>query len=415
MPKLPPRPEELTRIAEQYGTPTYVYDASVLDDRIQTMRRYLDGLPTQLLYAMKANPNPFILGRMREAGLGLDVVSPAEALLAVHLGFDPEDLLYTANNLTDEEMHQMHRLGVRLNIGELSRLDRYGAAYPGSRVSVRLNPQVGAGHHKHVVTAGKTTKFGVPVEDLGAVLAVAAQHDLKITGLHQHIGSGYKSAVEITAAVRVLLGAAEQCPDLEYINFGGGFGIPYQEGEAPFDFSTFGEQVVEPLKQYVAASERPLTFMFEPGRFLVAEAGTLLMTVNTVKDTGDRVFAGTDSGFNHLVRPTMYAAHHEVYNLSNPDASLMRYDVVGNICETGDVFAGDRLVPEVREGDVLAVLDAGAYGMAMASTYNLRPLPAEVFLHADGTSALIRRRLTPEDLVRQYLNETVSAVPLHES
>lgn len=404
----------LLDVADTFGTPTYAYAESVVRDRIAQLRGHLAGVPLQLLYAMKANSNPALLRLIHEEGLGLDVVSPGELLLALEVGFAPSDLLYSANNMTDEEMHLAHERGVLLNIGEVSRLERYGRAYPGSRVCVRLNPRFGAGHHEHVITAGAKSKFGIPVDEADAVRAVAEQHGLRIAGLHHHIGSGILSTEAFWKAAEVLLDAALGFPAIEFVNLGGGLGVPYRPGDVPFDFANFRARVVEPLQAFLERHPAAgLTVCFEPGRFLLAESGALLMQVNTLKEAHGRCFAGTDSGMNHLVRPAMYGAYHAIVNLSNLDGPLRTYDITGNICESGDLFARDRSVQEVREGDVLAVLDAGAYGIAMASEYNLRPLPAEVLLTQEPPAArLIRPRLTPEALVERLLADTQpTAVP----
>ncbi|MEX1055084.1 MAG: diaminopimelate decarboxylase, partial [Rhodothermales bacterium] len=294
--------------------------------------------------------------------------------------------------------------GVILNIGELSRLEKFGRFAPGSPVCIRLNPQVGAGHHEHVITAGERSKFGVPVEDIERIHEIARRHDLRIVGLHQHIGSGIMSTDTLWKAMSVLLDVAESFPNVRFLNFGGGLGIPYRADELPLDLENFGRRILEPLREF--AREHPsedLSFWFEPGRFLVAEAGVLLVRVNTLKENRGRVFAGTDSGMGHLVRPAIYGAYHAIYNLSNPGGSYRTYDVTGNICESGDLFAREREIAEIREGDVLAILDVGAYGMAMASEYNLRPLPAEVLLGSDGEAVVVRERRSPEELVEEML------------
>lgn len=410
--KVPFHPDALLRIAEAHGTPTYVYAEDVLRRQVARLRRHLEGLPLQLLYAMKANASPAVLRVLQSEGLGIDAVSPAELMLALHAGFAPERILFSANNMTDAEMEAAHASGVLLNLGELSRLERYGRAHPGSAVCVRVNPQVGGGHHDHVITAGERSKFGVPVEQLGEARAIAARHGLRVVGLHQHIGSGILDSDTFWKAIRVLLGAAAAFPDLRFLNFGGGLGVAYRPGDPGLDLDNFRGAIVQPLLDFRAAHpSRDLTFWFEPGRYLVAEAGVLLVRVNTLKPTPTRTFAGTDSGMGHLVRPAIYGAYHALYNLSNPDGPPQTYDVTGNICESGDVFARERAVQEIREGDVLAVLDAGAYGMAMASEYNLRPRPAEVLLQADGTFRLARRRLTDRELVDRLLGETEAAPP----
>lgn len=402
--KAPPAREALLPIAETFGTPTYVYVEAVIRARIAGLRAHLAGVPSRLLYAMKANAQPAVLRTMQAAGTGLDVVSTGELRLALRMGFAPGDLLFSANNMTDAEMHEAHGRGVLLNIGELSRLERYGRAYPGSKVCIRINPQVGGGHHEHVITAGSRSKFGIPVEQHDEARRVAARHGLRIVGLHQHIGSGILDPALLRRAVDVLLAAAPAFPALRFLNFGGGLGVAYAPEQAPLDLNRFTAEIVPALVAFQNVwSGEPLTFWFEPGRYLTAEAGVLLTSVNTLKDAGGRCFAGTDSGMEHLVRPAIYGAYHGLYNLSNPDGPLRPYDVVGHICESADFFARDRLIQEIREEDILAVLDTGAYGMTMASAYNLRPLPAEVFLPVDGPARLVRRRQDVDAFLDAYL------------
>lgn len=400
--------DALLGIADTYGTPTYAYDEATIRAQCRRLRERLSDLPTRLLYAMKANSSPAVMQIIREEGFGIDAVSPGEWMLARRTGFAPEQIFYSTNNMTDAEMHAAASEGLLFNIGEISRLDRFGHAYPGREVCVRINPQVGAGHHSHVVTGGALSKFGIPVEELGDVRAVCERHGLRLVGLHQHIGSGILDTQAFWQALQVILDAAATIPDLRLLNVGGGLGIPYKPGEPELDLDRWQELIVEPLRDFHAKHPSPdLAFWFEPGRFLVAQAGVLLTQVNTLKLASERRFAGTDTGFNHLLRPTMYGAYHGVRNLSHPDGEPRPYDVVGNICESGDVFARDREVAEIREGDVLGLMDAGAYGMAMASTYNLRPLPAEVLRRADGTTELLRARRTPEDLVAAWVDDAL--------
>ncbi len=402
-----PQPDVLLRIASRIGTPTYVYFADTIRERIAGLKTHLAPLAANLLYAMKANSHPAILSIMRDEGLGIDAVSPAELLLVLRLGFAPERVLFSANNMTDDEMHFARGQGVLLNIGELSRLERFGKAYPGADVCVRLNPQVGAGHHEHVITAGARSKFGIPVQQIREVLRIASRHGLRIVGLHQHIGSGILDTATLWKAISVLLDVTDSFPDARFVNLGGGLGIPYRPGENGIDLENLGERIVRPLQAFRARRTEPLEIRFEPGRYFVAESGVLLVTANTVKSNPERRFVGVDSGMGHLLRPALYDAYHEVVNLSNPDGKPVTYDLVGNICESGDRFAVDRSIPEIREGDILALLDTGAYGMSMASpAYNLRPVPAEVLVTGGdepGRYRLITRRRTPAELVAEVL------------
>jgi len=409
--RLPASPDLLSRIARDFGDPTFVYFESIVRERIGRLRHALDGLPHRLLYAMKANHAPSILSIMLDEGLGIDAVSPAELFLALDIGFDPDRVFYTANNMTDAEMVLAHERGAILNIGELSRLQRFGRDFQGSDVSVRINPTVGAGHHSHVVTAGLESKFGVPLEDIAEVLHIAREHDLQITGLHQHIGSGILDTEKLHEAMEVILETAMNFKHLRFLNVGGGLGVPYRPGEAPLDLERFRELIVEPLLAF--RDRHPandLRVWFEPGRFLTAESGVLLARVTTLKTSGGRTFAGLDTGMNHLLRPALYGSYHHIVNCSNPAGAARTYDVVGNICESADFFGRDRSIAEISEGDLLAICDAGAYGMSMASTYNLRPLPAEVFVDAETDEPrLITPRRSPEHIVRDIMDREARA------
>lgn len=406
MAKPAPFPEILTRIQRAHGTPTYVYFERTLRRQIERLRTALQAAPHRLLYAMKANAHPRILSHFRDHGVGIDAVSPAELLLGLRLGFDVRQILFSANNMTDAEMQFAHAQGVLLNIGELSRLEAYGRAFPGSEVCVRLNPQIGAGHHEHVITAGSRSKFGIPVDQVPALRSILKTHDLRLVGLHQHIGSGIPDIETLWDAVSVILEKAREFAGLRFVNLGGGLGIPYREDQAPLNLEGFSERFGNAIRSF--HEETGAEVWLEPGRFYVAEAGVLLASVTTIKDNGDRVFVGIDSGMNHLLRPAMYGSYHEILNLSNPDGAALTCDIVGNICETGDTFARDRSIPQPREGDCLAILDAGAYGYAMSSEYNLRPRPAEVWVPEENPARfqVITDRQTPAALVADLLRRS---------
>jgi diaminopimelate decarboxylase len=386
-----------------------VYFADIIRKRIRSLRSGLADLNPSLLFAMKANHHPAILTLMRDEGLGIDAVSPAELLLVLRLGFDPGRILFSANNMTDDEMHFARQQGVLLNIGELSRLERFGQAFPGSAVCVRVNPQIGGGHHNHVITAGERSKFGIPIEQIDTIRSIARRFDLRLVGLHQHIGSGILDTNTLWLAISVLLDAAREFPDVRFLNLGGGLGVPYRPDETGIDLENLTERIVRPLLDFRRSRGNTLEFWFEPGRFLVAESGVLLVRANTIKRNPTRTFAGVDSGMVHLLRPALYNSYHEITNLSNPQGPKWPYDVVGNICESGDRFAENRPISEIREDDVLGILDVGAYGMSMASpTYNLRPVPAEVLVPGEtdpGRFRLISRRMTAAELVARIMRD----------
>lgn len=422
--RLPVPRERLLALAEAHGTPLYVYSEAVVRRQCRVLREAVAGLPVRFLYALKANPQPALLRIVASEGFGFDAVSPGEMALLHALGLaGPESagggpVLYTTTSTTDAELAAAAGLGATVNLDDAERVDAFGRMHPGADVSVRFNPGVGAGHHRHVVTGGEASKFGVPLECAADVAAAAARWGLRVVGLHLHVGSGVASFEALWPAVERVVALVPLFPDLRFVDVGGGFAVPYRAGESDLDPARLRTAVAEPALAAIArvrpAGAAPVELWFEPGRFLVAEAGVLLARVHTLKASGARpgpdarVFAGTDSGFNHLVRPALYDAYHTVANLTNPDGPPQRYDVVGNICESGDVFARDREVPEIRRGDVLAVLGAGAYGMTMASTYNLRPLPAEVVVDASGAARVVRPRQSAEALAQAFAAESLA-------
>lgn len=299
--------------------------------------------------------------------------------------------------------------GVLLNVGELTRLEKLGTQHRGASISLRINPQYGAGHHEHVVTAGRRSKFGIPLDDLATARKIASAHDLKIIGLHQHIGSGNLELSPYEKAIPILFSVAGDFPDVRFVNIGGGLGVPYRPDEVAFDLEALDRLLDRQLQEFQQSHPgRNLEVWMEPGRFLTAEAGVLLVEVNTIKASFGQTYVGTDSGMSHLIRPAIYGAYHGVVNITNPTAPERPYHIVGNVCESSDFFAHDRHVAEIREGDVLAILDAGAYGMAMASEYNLRPRPQEVFIDSDGQPSRVTKAETPQQLVDRLLAQSES-------
>ena len=392
--------EVFERVGEEFGTPVFVYEEGKIRSQLRCLEESIDYQPKRIFYAVKANFNPYILEILKEEGVGIDAVSPGEIALSLKVGFLPKDILFTGNNITDEEMDFAVEKGVLLNIDSLSRLEKFGKKYPGQQVYVRINPDVGAGHHDHCITGGPESKFGIWYSEVKEIKRIAMQNKLEIIGIHQHIGSQILEANKFLMAMDVLLRVAASFPDLEFIDFGGGFGVPYRPGEGPLDMEELGKMISKRFSAFCREYGKGLTLVIEPGRYLVAEAGYLLTRANTLKRNPDgRVFVGVDSGFNHLIRPTMYGSYHEIVNISNPTGKLEQVDVVGNLCESGDKFAEQRKVHQVSEGDLVVIKTAGAYGYSMSSHYNLRPRAAEVLVKPDGNLRLIRERETIENLI----------------
>ena len=307
-------------------------------------------------------------------------MSPNEVELALRCGASPDKIVYVENNMTDAEMALAVKHQVRLVVGSLSRLKKFAEAYPGASVGVRINADVGAAHHARTFTAGPESKFGIHHTSIDEAVAVANAYGVKINLVHQHIGSGWLERAAFLEAADILLAAAAKFPHLEHIDFGGGFGVPYKESDAPLDLPKMANDLKAHIENFEKRAGRSFRYALEPGRFIVAESAALLATVQDQKVGADgRVFLGLDTGFNHLMRPALYGSQHVILNLSRPEAPPARYDICGNICESTDFFARDRELPLTQEGDVLAILNYGAYGAAMSSAYNLRaPVPGNL-------------------------------------
>jgi len=394
-------------VADTFGTPAYCYDENTIEQKCQNLNQLFPELPVKWLYAIKANDNPFILEIIHAQDFGFDTVSFEEVVLSQYFHEDPHNIFYTENNMTDHEMEQAIDAGVILNIGSYSRLESYCKHPDTHRCSIRINPDIGDGHHERVVTGNKDSKFGIRFDLVGDCLELAKKYDVKITGIHIHIGSGIKKPRNFTAAMKKLLNISYRFPDLEMVNFGGGFPIPYKESEKEFSLEDFKEQVTDLLAKDIENRQKTITYYFEPGRYIVGQSGVLLTRVNTVKNQGRKVFLGTDTGFNHLIRPLLYNAYHNVINIDRMDEPATEiYTVSGNICESGDVLADNRILPKTIEGDILALTEAGAYGMTMASEYNRRAYPAEVLIRKNGELKLIRPRVSAEETVKQFFIDT---------
>ena len=398
--------ESLLEFAKEYGTPLYVYDGDLVVERYRDLFKFIPYDRLKIHYALKANYNPGLLTLLRDAGAGLDTVSPGEWVYALKLGFPLERIIYTANNMTDAEFEQVLAMDVVMNIGSLSRLRKIAKQHPGMKLCLRFNPDVCDGDNEKTMTGGDLTKFGILLESVEEVKALVKEGNLRVIGLHEHTGSGLQHAESVYQSMDNLMAIAtpENFPDLEFLDFGGGFKVPYKPEERRVDYVAMGAEIARRFTAFTERYGRRLDMLFEPGKYMVAEAGHLLTEVNTIKHNRTRVIAGCDSGFPQLIRPVLYGAYHQIRNLSNPAGKPVVYDVCGNICETGDRFAEQRELPEIREYDILAIGNAGAYCYSMGGVYNLRPMPGEIVV-SGGKVVSERRKLTTEELAVQILGE----------
>lgn len=401
-------------LAQKYGTPLYVYNEKILRERMHRMAHLISYPGFTANYSIKTNSNLSILKLALEEGLNADAMSPGEIFFLLKAGFPPERIFYVSNNVSAEELQFAIDRGVTVSLDSLSQLELFGKINRGGRCAVRLNPGVGAGHHEKVVTAGKKTKFAIAEADIPEIRRIAAEYSLRIIGVNQHIGSLFMDGSPFIQAVRHFLELALQFEDLEFVDFGGGFGIPYHKlaGEAEFDLKSFGDELESVVEEWSQKYGRKVVFKSEPGRYIAAEGGVILGTVHARKKNSGITYIGTDVGMNVLVRPSMYDSWHDIELYRDGEwiddrTGLEKVTVVGNICESGDILAKDRELPVVRENDILCVLDAGAYGYSMCSNYNNRLRPAEVMIGIDGEARLIRKRDTLEGLLANFPEETI--------
>ena len=394
--------KDLLSVAHTFGSPVYVYDANKISAQYERLTKAFAAVPSlRINYAMKALSNVSVLRLMRKLGAGLDTVSIQEVKLGLHAGFAPEQIIFTPNGVSMEEIEEAASLGVQLNIDNLSILEQFGSKHPQVPVCIRINPHVMAGGNSNISVGHIDSKFGISIHQIPHILRIVENTKMHINGIHMHTGSDILDIEVFLYAAEILFDTAKHFKDLQFIDFGSGFKVPYKEGDIQTDIEELGEKLSQRFLEFCKGYGRDLTLAFEPGKFLVSEAGFFLVKVNVVKQTTSTVFAGIDSGFNHLIRPMFYGATHFIENLSNPEGKKRFYTVVGYICET-DTFASNRQIAEISEGDILCFRNAGAYCYTMASNYNSRPRPAEV-LWIDGQAKLIRKAETLEDLLRNQV------------
>lgn len=389
----------LLKAAETYATPLYVYDEERIRFQYDKLVHAFHQSDVRIFYACKALSNINILRIFQQMGAGIDCVSLNEVQFALRAGFEPKTIIFTPNSVSFEDYREAVSLGVNINIDNLEILQQFGAAYGGSYpVVVRINPHILAGGNIKISTGHIDSKFGISIDQVTEIIAIKKQTGLAIKGLHLHTGSEIKEVEVFLNGLNLLLDLSKQFDELTVIDLGGGFKVPYKPDEKGANIEELGQKLFERLDQFQQTNHRNFQIWFEPGKFLVSEAGYFLTKANIIKENPTRRFVGVDSGFNHLIRPMFYDAYHIIENISNTDGPLKTYNVVGNICET-DTFAWDRTLPEVSPGDVLMFKNAGAYGFEMSSRFNSRARPAEVLVSKDETR-LIRKRETLDDLIQ---------------
>lgn len=371
---------EAERLVEKHGSPLYVYRKDLILGAYNALARALRYKEVKIFFACKANTNHEVLKLLLKAGANIEAVSPGEIEAALKAGFAPEKISFTCSNIARDELHAVMNKGVRVHLDSLNQIAWWGEKRPNADISIRINRGFGAGSHSHVITGGDESKFGIHFSHIDEAKRRAEKHGLRIVGLHQHIGSNILDPRAFLSATKLLFQSAHAFPDLEYLDFGGGFGIPYRPSDMPLDIKTLGSEMTNLFRAFSKERGKEFEFSVEPGRYLVAAGSALLAHVVDTKTTPAHTFVGVNTGFNHLIRAAMYGSYHHIFNLSNPRGKTVQTTVAGNLCESGDVFCKDRPIPECRIGDILLFADAGAYGFTMSSDYNLRPKPKEILV-----------------------------------
>ncbi|MCX6190477.1 MAG: diaminopimelate decarboxylase [Bacteroidetes bacterium] len=389
-------------LAFDFGSPLYVYDGEKIKQQYHKLKEAFNEVDVHIKYACKALSNINILKLLKQEGAELDCVSIEEVQLGLYAGFKPTQILFTPNCVSFEEIKKAVALGVKINIDNISILEQFGHEY-GNKIPccIRINPHIMAGGNKNISTGHIDSKFGISIYQLRHVVRVAKTNNIHINGLHMHTGSDIYDAEVFLQGAELLFEAAKDFKELEFLDFGSGFKVAYKDDDIVTDIEDLGKKIALRFNEFCKEYGRPLQLWFEPGKFIVSESGYLLVTASVIKQTTATVFVGVDSGQNHLIRPMFYDAYHTIVNVSNPTGTTRVYTIVGYICET-DTLGWDRKLNEVREGDILAIKNAGAYGYSMSSNYNSRLRPAEVLIE-NGAARLIRKRETFDDIIRNMV------------
>lgn len=397
---------QLLAIAKEHGTPLYVYDTDKIHEQYKKLQNAFDVPELDIHFACKALTNPNILKVLKKFGADIDAVSIQEVKIAMEAGFKPSQILYTPNCVSFEEIKEARDLGVNLNLDNISILEQFGHEFPDTPVCIRINPHIMAGGNSKISVGHIDSKFGISIYQLPLVKRIVKECGMKVNGLHMHTGSDILDTDVFLNGAELLFEAAKEFEDLEFLDFGSGFKVPYKEGDIATDIDDLGRRMSKRFNEFCKSYGRDLKLVFEPGKFLVSEAGYFLASVNVIKQTTSTIFAGLDTGMNHMIRPMFYDAYHHIENISNPDAAKRLYTIVGYICET-DTFGWNRKLNEIREGDVLKFNNSGAYCFTMSSNYNSRLRPAEVMVY-EGKAHLIREREKLEDLTKNVCEIEIS-------
>ena len=390
--------EQLLKLVEEHGAPLYVYDGDAIAHKYNEFKNAFQVDNLEIHYACKALTNMSVLSLMKSLGSKLDCVSVQEVQLGLKVGFDPGDIMFTPNGVGEEEYDQAISLGVKINVDNIQMLEYLGAKYPNLEICIRINPHLMGGGNNKISVGHIDSKFGVSIHQMPLVHRIANKYNIKINGIHVHTGSDIHDGDIFIRAAHLILDAGESFQDLEYVDFGSGFKVAYKPNDFHTDITKFGEKFSKVFNAFCDKMGKKFTLKFEPGKYLVSEAGSFLTKVNVVKQTTSCTFVHVDSGFNHLIRPMFYDSYHHIDNISNPSGDEKLYNVVGYICES-DTFANDRIITEVRKGDILRFRNAGAYCFTMSSNYNSRYRPAEILIR-EGEAYLIRDRETMADLTK---------------
>jgi diaminopimelate decarboxylase len=392
----------LLKISKKYNSPIYVYDGEKIKNQYNRLKNAFSGIKKlKINYACKALSNISILNFIRKLGSGLDTVSIQEVELGIKSGYKPKNIIYTPNGVSIEEIEKVSKMGVQINIDSLSILEQFGGKFPKTSVCIRINPHVMAGGNNNISVGHIDSKFGISIHQIPHILRIMKNTSMKINGIHMHTGSDILDIDVFIHAAEILFDTALKFKNLEFIDFGSGFKVPYKEGDIETNIEELGEKLSKRFNDFCKTYGKNIELAFEPGKLLVSSAGFFLTKVNAIKQTTSTVFAQVDSGFNHLIRPMFYGSYHEIINISNSKGKNRFYTIVGYICET-DTFGNNRRISEISEGDILAFKNTGAYCFTMSSNYNSRYKPAEVLFY-NNKDHLIRKKENMDDILNNQI------------